>query len=292
LSQRLQCRSSGRSVQLLALHQGAGGCMHDPALSLPPPSLPPLHCPSLSLPPSHYLPLTASLSPSLPPLHCPSLTALSSLPFSPYHLVLSHRTLTCHGPTIPPDVVPTSVLVSPPRGQTRLSHRWNLPPLRSIVYGSTKGFVSYGGFTHVGFPPSHASASPRTLYPSSLQLPLSLLSLPLPSRRSRVPASAVAHCPATPPSPQIPTLPSSNLDRVVLLLDSAFWLDLPLLNPGNTPFQQQASQGMAVFNASPNVDPTCLTTYPCVLGVATMQCTWVECGVCGMGAYMDVRADV
>jgi hypothetical protein len=22
----------------------------------------------------------------------------------------------------------------------------------SIVYGSTKGFVSYGGFTHVGFP--------------------------------------------------------------------------------------------------------------------------------------------
>jgi hypothetical protein len=29
-----------------------------------------------------------------------------------------------------------------------------------IVYGSIKGFVSYGGFTHVGFLP--------TLYPSSL----------------------------------------------------------------------------------------------------------------------------
>ena len=65
---------------------------------------------------------------------------------------------------------------------------------------------------------------------------------------------------------------------MVLLLDSAFWLDLPLLNPGKTPFQQQAAQGMAVFNASPNVDPTCLATYPCVyvLGVATMQCMWVD----------------
>ncbi len=44
-----------------------------------------------------------------------------------------------------------------------------------IVYGSTKGFVSYGGFTHVGFP-LRTSVSPPTLYPSSLQLPLSPLS--------------------------------------------------------------------------------------------------------------------
>jgi hypothetical protein len=64
------------------------------------------------------------------------------------------------------------------------------PRLHCIVYGTTKGFVSYGGFTHVGFP-LRTSVSPPTLYPSSLQLPLSPLSLPLPSRRSRVPASAV-----------------------------------------------------------------------------------------------------
>jgi hypothetical protein len=62
-----------------------------------------------------------------------------------------------------------------------------------LVYGSTKGFVSYGGFTHVGFS-LHTSVSPPTLYPSSLQLPLSPLSLPLPSRRSRAPASAVVLC--------------------------------------------------------------------------------------------------
>jgi hypothetical protein len=64
-----------------------------------------------------------------------------------------------------------------------------------IVHGSTKGFASYGGFTHVGFP-LHMSVSPPTLYPSSLQLPLSplSLSLPLPSRRSPVPASAVVLC--------------------------------------------------------------------------------------------------
>jgi hypothetical protein len=55
-----------------------------------------------------------------------------------------------------------------------------------------KGFVSYGSFTHVGFP-FRTSVSPPTLYLSSLQLPLSplSLSLPLPSRRSRVPASTV-----------------------------------------------------------------------------------------------------
>jgi hypothetical protein len=44
-------------------------------------------------------------------------------------------------------------------------------PCLRIVCGSTKGFVYYGGFTHVGSPP--------TLYPSSLQLPLSSLSLSL-----------------------------------------------------------------------------------------------------------------
>jgi hypothetical protein len=66
-----------------------------------------------------------------------------------------------------------------------------------IVYSSTKGFVSSGGFTHVGFP-LRTSVSPPTLYPSSLQLPLSPLS-PLPSRRSRVPASAVVLCPARHP---------------------------------------------------------------------------------------------
>ncbi len=36
-----------------------------------------------------------------------------------------------------------------------------------IVYGSTKGFVSYGGFTHIGFP-LRMSVFPPTLYPSSL----------------------------------------------------------------------------------------------------------------------------
>jgi hypothetical protein len=125
VSQWLQCRSSGRSVQLLALHQGAGGCMH-----IPTPSLPPRQC----------LPVNAS--PSLPPLHCSH----------SHHLVLSHLTPTCRGITISPHAVLSTVLVSPPRGQTRLSHRWNLAPLHSIVYGSTKGFVSYGGFAHVGVP--------------------------------------------------------------------------------------------------------------------------------------------
>jgi hypothetical protein len=57
--------------------------------------------------------------------------------------------------------------------------------------------VCCGGFRHVGFP-LRTSVSPPTLYLSSLQLPLSPLS-PLPSRRSRVPASAVVLChPAQP----------------------------------------------------------------------------------------------
>jgi hypothetical protein len=42
------------------------------------------------------------------------------------------------------------------------------PAVPCIVYGSAKGFVSYGGFTHVGFP-LRTSVSPPTLYPSSLQ---------------------------------------------------------------------------------------------------------------------------
>jgi hypothetical protein len=76
----------------------------------------------------------------------------------------------------------------------RMHNKWYTPHpptnnthvhTQRIVYGSTKGFVSYGGFTHVGFP-LRTSASPPTLYPSSLQLPLSPLSLPLPSQRSRV----------------------------------------------------------------------------------------------------------
>ena len=67
------------------------------------------------------------------------------------------------------------------------------PSLRMsrIVYGSTKGFVSYGGFTHVGFP-LRTSVSPPTLYPSSLQLPLSPLS---PSPVTTFPSSSLSCSP-------------------------------------------------------------------------------------------------
>jgi hypothetical protein len=61
----------------------------------------------------------------------------------------------------------------------------------SIVYGSTKGFVSYGGFTHVGFP-LRTSVSPPTLCPSSLQLPLSPLS---PSPVTTFPSSSLSCSP-------------------------------------------------------------------------------------------------
>ena len=68
----------------------------------------------------------------------------------------------------------------------------------SSVYGSTKGFVSYGGFTHVGFP-LRTSVSPPTLYPSSLQLPLSPLS---PSPVTTFPSSSLSCSPLPrPPSP-------------------------------------------------------------------------------------------
>ena len=60
--------------------------------------------------------------------------------------------------------------------------------LYSIVYGSTKGFASYGGFTHVGFP-LRMSVSPPTLYQSSLQQPLSPLS---PSPVTTFPSSSSA----------------------------------------------------------------------------------------------------
>ncbi len=62
-------------------------------------------------------------------------------------------------------------------------------------------------------------------------------------------------------APQVPTLPVANVDRVVLLLDSAFWLDIQQLSPGNTPFQQQAAEGLGLFNATLNLDPSCLTAY-------------------------------
>jgi hypothetical protein len=60
-----------------------------------------------------------------------------------------------------------------------------------IVYGSTKGFVSYGGFTHVGFP-LRTSVSPPTLYPSSIQLPLSPIS---PSPVTTFPSSSLSCSP-------------------------------------------------------------------------------------------------
>jgi hypothetical protein len=46
----------------------------------------------------------------------------------------------------------------------------------SLLYGSTKGFVSYG-VSHTSVFPSHTSVSPSTLYPSSHQLPPPPLSL-------------------------------------------------------------------------------------------------------------------
>jgi hypothetical protein len=61
--------------------------------------------------------------------------------------------------------------------------------LPRIVYGSTKGFVSYGGFTHVGFP--YARRFPLPHFIRLVSNYHSPLSLPLPSRRSRVPTSAV-----------------------------------------------------------------------------------------------------
>ncbi len=61
-----------------------------------------------------------------------------------------------------------------PREPLMFTRRHHSLPFR-IVYGSTKGFVSYGGFTHVGFP-LRTSVSLPTHYPSSLQLPLSPLS--------------------------------------------------------------------------------------------------------------------
>jgi hypothetical protein len=73
--------------------------------------------------------------------------------------------------------------------------------IRCIVYGSTKGFVSYGCFSHVGFP-LRTSVSPPTRYPSSLQLPLppppisplSLFSLSL-SPVTTFPSSSLSCCP-------------------------------------------------------------------------------------------------
>jgi hypothetical protein len=62
----------------------------------------------------------------------------------------------------------------------------------SIVYGSTKGFVSYGGITHAGFPFTHVGFPlPHVIrLVSNYHSPLSL---PLPSRRSRVSANKGRH---------------------------------------------------------------------------------------------------
>jgi hypothetical protein len=68
--------------------------------------------------------------------------------------------------------------------------------LYCILYGSTKGFVSYGGFTHVGFPLRRFPLPHFIRLVSNYHSPLSL---PLPSRRSRVPASAAVLCPARHP---------------------------------------------------------------------------------------------
>ncbi len=65
---------------------------------------------------------------------------------------------------------------------------------KRIVYGSTKGFVSYGGFTLVGFP-LRTSVSLPPLYPSSLQLPLSPLS---PSPVTTFPSSSLSCSPLLP----------------------------------------------------------------------------------------------
>jgi hypothetical protein len=73
----------------------------------------------------------------------------------------------------------------------------------SIVYGSTKGFVSYGGFTHVGFPLRRFPLPHFIRLVSNHHTPLSL---PLPSRRSRVPDSAVVLCQLTSRAPHC-TLP-------------------------------------------------------------------------------------
>jgi hypothetical protein len=69
--------------------------------------------------------------------------------------------------------------------------------------------VSYGGFTHIGFP-RRTSASPPTLYPSSLQLPLSPLS----------------------PSP-VTTFPSSSLSCSPLLCVHATEIEIRRPSPPN-----------------------------------------------------------
>ena len=68
-----------------------------------------------------------------------------------------------------------------------------------------KGFVSYGGFTHVGFP-VRKSVSPPTLYPSSLQLPLSPLS---PSPVTTFPSSSLSCSSPSDPASQAAQSPST-----------------------------------------------------------------------------------
>jgi hypothetical protein len=86
-------------------------------------------------------------------------------PFASPSVTLSTPAFSAHA--VPP----------PPHHPMRIPgfRPWSALLFSCIVYGSTKGFVSYGGFTHVGLP-LRASVSPPTLYPSSLQLPLSPLS--------------------------------------------------------------------------------------------------------------------
>ena len=120
--------------------------------------------------------------------HSPCSVRALGFPSSDWIRIFSYRHCTA-----PPCV---RVCTVPPC--TRRSPVLLAPLLSCIVYGSTKGFVSYGGFTHVRFP-LRTSVSPPALYPSSLQLPLSPLS---PSPVTTFPSSSLSCSPLPrPPSP-------------------------------------------------------------------------------------------
>jgi hypothetical protein len=63
-----------------------------------------------------------------------------------------------------------AVVVPSPRGCVPIAAPYGSTKAHGILYGSTKGFVSYGGFTHVGFP-LRTSVSLPTLHLPAFPFP-------------------------------------------------------------------------------------------------------------------------
>ena len=59
-------------------------------------------------------------------------------------------------------------------------------------------------------------------------------------------------------------VPAETVSSVAVLLDSAFWVDIPPLVSHGTTFQAAAAQAFTLYNAAATVDPHCLAKYGCV----------------------------